>query len=124
MTERREFVCIGCPIGCPLQLTHEGTTIVEVEGHECGRGAKYARQEFVDPRRALSTTVAIRGARWIRLPVKVSRPVPKEKVLEVARLIHQLRVEAPVSVGQVLLRDLLGEPGVEVVATRSMPRLD
>jgi CxxC motif-containing protein len=56
--------------------------------------------------------------------VKVSRPVPKEKVLEVARLIHQLRVEAPVSVGQVLLRDLLGEPGVEVVATRSMPRLD
>jgi len=124
MTERREFVCIGCPIGCPLQLTHEGPNIVEVEGHECGRGAKYARQEFVDPRRSFSTTVPICGARWVRLPVKLSRPVPKEKILEVAKLIHALRVDAPVSVGQVLLRDVLGEPGIEVVSSRSMPRLD
>ena len=37
-------------------------------------GAKYARQEFTDPRRSLSTTVAIAGARWARLPVKTTRP--------------------------------------------------
>ncbi len=122
MTETRAFVCIGCPIGCPLLLTHEGREIVEVQGNACDRGAKYARQEFTDPRRALSTTVAISGARWARLPVKVTSQLPKERVREAARIIHALRVEAPVERGSVLLKDLLGEQGADVVACRGMRR--
>jgi CxxC motif-containing protein len=120
-TER--YICLGCPMGCPLELVHEGDEIVEVSGQRCTRGTKYARQEFTDPRRNLSTTVAIRGARWARLPVKVSVPLPKDRVMEAARAIHALRVEAPVRMGQVLLEDVLGEPGAQVLATRSMERL-
>jgi CxxC motif-containing protein len=121
VSETRAFVCVGCPIGCPLVLTHEGREVLEIQGNTCDRGAKYARQEFTDPRRALSTTVAIAGARWPRLPVKVTKPIPKERVREAARLIHALRVEAPVERGRVLLLDLLGEPGADVVACRSIP---
>lgn len=120
----KHFVCIGCPIGCPLELDHDGHTIIEVSGYECDRGAKYARQEFTDPRRGLSTTVAIRGARWARLPVRATGTVPKERVMEAARQIHRLRVDAPVALGQVLLRGLLEEEGVDVIATRSMERVD
>ncbi len=123
-TDVKEFVCIGCPMGCPLQLTHEGPTIVEVKGHQCSRGSKYAKQEFTDPRRSLSTTIRVRGGRWARLPVKVTRQVPKERVREVAALIHGIEIEAPVAMGQVLLRNVLGDSAIEVVATRSMPRLD
>jgi CxxC motif-containing protein len=123
VTESRAFVCIGCPIGCPLVLTHEGREVIEVAGNQCDRGAKYARQEFTDPRRAFSTTVAIAGAAVARLPVKVTRPVPKERVLEAARAVHALRLEAPVARGAVLLRDLLGEPGVDVVACRTLERV-
>jgi len=123
MSDTRNFTCIGCPIGCPLILTHEGREIVEIEGASCNRGAKYARQEFTDPRRGMSTTVAIEGARWKRLPVKVTQPVPKDRVLEAARLIHRLRARAPVRRGEVLLDGLLGERGVQVVATRSMERV-
>ena len=123
MSETEKFVCIGCPVGCPLQLTHEGTEIVEIEGAACNRGAKYARQEFTDPRRGMSTTVWIEGARWKRLPVKVSKPIPKDRVIEAAQAIHRLRVVAPVKRGQVLLGDLLGEQGIEVVACRTMERL-
>ncbi len=122
MSEIRKFVCIGCPIGCPLELDHEGDRIIEVEGYECDRGAKYAEQEFADPRRALATTVAIRGARWARLPVKASGHVPKDRIMEAARQCHQLVVDAPVTVGQVLMRGLLGEEGLNVVATRSLDR--
>jgi CxxC motif-containing protein len=122
MSETRSFVCIGCPIGCPLVLTHEGREVLEVHGNECDRGAKYARQEFTDPRRALSTTVAIAGAPWPRLPVRITKPLPKDRIREAARLIHALHVEAPVERGRVLLTDLLGEPGVDVVACRGMPR--
>jgi len=120
MSENQAFTCIGCPIGCPLQLTHEGSEILEIEGHQCSRGAKYARQEFTDPRRGMSTTVRVEGARWARLPVKVSKPIPKHRVIEAARIIHGVVVQAPVKVGDVVLRNLLGEEGVDVVATRSM----
>ncbi|HNZ03043.1 MAG TPA: DUF1667 domain-containing protein [Myxococcota bacterium] len=123
MSDSKNFTCIGCPIGCPLQLTHEGRDILEIEGHQCNRGAKYAQQEFRDPRRFLSTTVAIDGARWKRLPVKVTAPVPKDRVVEAAVEIHRLSVSAPVALGQVLIRDLLGEKGVDVVATRTMQRV-
>jgi len=122
MSEVKNFTCISCPIGCPLVLTHDGQEIIEIEGATCSRGAKYARQEFTDPRRALSTTVAIEGASWSRLPVKVTKAVPKDRVLDAARAIHKLRIQAPVKCGDVLLEDLLGEKGVQVVATRTLPR--
>lgn len=121
MSDIQKFTCIGCPIGCPLQLTHEGQEILEVEGHACNRGAKYAKQEFTDPRRSMSTTVAIQGARWSRLPVRVTRQVPKDRVIEAAREIHRLQLTAPVARGQVLIRGLLGEDGCDVIATRTLP---
>ncbi len=110
-------------MGCPLQLEHEDGRIIEVSGHECNRGAKYARQEFVEPKRELSTTVAISEGLWERLPVKVNGGVQKERIMEAARVIHRLRVRAPIRAGQVLMKDLLGEPGLNVVACRSMERI-
>jgi len=122
MVKAKEYTCIGCPIGCPLQLIHKGSKITEISGYECDRGAKYAKQEFTDPRRGLSTTVEVAGARWKRLPVKVTGPVEKGRILEAARKIHELHVEAPVKLGQVLLKDLMGEKGIDVVACRSIER--
>lgn len=124
LIEIKEYICIGCPVGCPLQLEHEENLIKEVSGYECNRGAKYARQEFTDPRRSISTTVSISGAIRPRLPVKVSGAVHKDRVLEAARKIHEIEVAAPVYMGQVLLKDLLGEKGIDVVASRSMKRVD
>ena len=124
MVESAQFICIGCPIGCPLQLQHGGGKITEISGHECNRGAKYARQEFTDPRRSLSTTVAVSGAKWMRLPIKVTEPVEKDRVIEAVRKIHELHIEAPVRLGQVLIHDLLGEKDVNVVACRSMQRVN
>ena len=124
MASAQQYTCIGCPIGCPLQLVHEGGEIMEISGYECNRGAKYAKQEFIDPRREMSTTVEIIGARWKRLPVKVTAAVEKDRVMEAARKIHQLKVKAPVKLGQVLIKDFLGEKGLDVVACRSMYRLE
>jgi CxxC motif-containing protein len=124
LIEKKQYICIGCPIGCPLQLEHEKDQIKEVSGYECNRGAKYARQEFTDPRRSISTTIPISGALRQRLPVKVSAAVHKDRILEAARIIHELKAAAPVEMGQVLIRDFLGEKGVNVVACRSMKRVD
>ena len=122
MAKAKEYTCIGCPIGCPLQLVHKGSKITEISGYECDRGAKYAKQEFTDPRRELSTTVEIVRGRLKRLPVKVTEPVEKGRILEAARKIHNYQVKAPVKLGQVLIKDILGQKGIDVVACRSMER--
>ena len=123
MADAKQFTCIGCPIGCPLELRHEGNEVKKISGHECDRGAKYARQEFTDPRRDVSTTVSIAGARLARLPVKVTGAIVRDRVMEAVREIHQLHVEAPVKQGQVLIENVLGEKGVHVVVCRSMVRV-
>ena len=123
MVKAKEYTCIGCPIGCPLQLVHKGSKITEISGYECDRGAKYAKQEFTDPRRELSTTVEIVRGRLKRLPVKVTEPIEKGRILEAARKIHNFQVKAPVKLGQVLIKDILGQKGIDVVACRSMERI-
>ncbi len=123
MPETARFTCIGCPIGCPLQLEHEGNEIKEISGYECNRGAKYAKQEFFDPRRDLSTTIPILQALWPRLPVRLTGPIPKERILAAVRIIHGLCAEAPVKMGQVLMADFMGEEGIHLVASRSMGRI-
>ena len=122
-SETQDYVCIACPIGCPLQLVHQGDTIQEISGNNCKRGAKYARQEFIDPRRSFSTTIPIEGAIYPRLPVKLSTAIRKENILEAARLIHELSASAPVACGEVVLANLLGEEGVQVVACRTMEQV-
>ena len=47
--EKRELICIGCPMGCPLTVTLDGGAVVTVQGNTCPRGDAYARKE-VTPR--------------------------------------------------------------------------
>ena len=55
--------------------------------------------------------------------MKTTGQVPKHRVMEAARVIHQIRCRAPVEAGQVLLEGLLGETGLDVIATRSMEKV-
>jgi len=122
MTEERisHYLCVGCPLGCRLEVEEdERDTIVEVRGWSCKKGERYGRQEHTDPRRMVTTTVGIEGASLARLPVKTNRPVPKEQVREVCRLLRALHVAAPVRMGDVVVADIAGS-GADVVATRDL----
>lgn len=122
MTGRREtyaYLCIGCPLGCRLELDDVDGEILEVRGNSCKKGEAFAAQEHVDPRRLVTTTVAVSGARWPRLPVRTTGPVPKAMVGDVCRALRSVHVVAPVALGDVVAADVLGT-GVDVVATRSM----
>lgn len=120
-TTTTNYLCIGCPLGCRLEVDEdvESGEIIEVRGFSCAKGDKYARQEHVAPERSVSTTVAISGARYPRLPVKTSAPVPKEMVMDICRKIHTVNVEAPIRMGDVIVPSILGT-GVDVVASRDM----
>ncbi len=114
------YLCIGCPLGCRLEVDEDsGHQIVEIRGFACKRGKAYAEQEHVDPRRMVTTTVALLGGAWPRLPVKSSQPVPKAQVLAVCQQLRQIKVQAPVKVGDVVLANVLGS-GIDIVATRAL----
>ena len=115
------YLCIGCPLGCRLEV-EEGKAgdIVEIRGFTCKRGKTYGEQEHTDPKRMVTTTVAVNGGLWERLPVKTASEVPKGQVEAVCAALREISLQAPVKIGTVVLADVLGS-GVDIVASRDIP---
>jgi len=120
MTTITHYPCIGCPLGCHMEVEADASTIVEVHGFSCKRGKEYAEREHTDPRRSVSTTVRVVNGRWPRLPVKTSTAIAKRRVGDVCRAVRTLRVVAPVRAGDVIVANIL-DTGADIVATRDMP---
>ncbi len=114
------YLCIGCPLGCRLEVEEEEGAIVEVRGFSCKLGKAYAEQEHTDPRRMVTGSVRVTNGRWARLPVKTNRPVPKEQVRAVSRVLRQVTTAAPVCMGAVIVANVL-DTGADIVATRDLP---
>lgn len=110
----KEMICIVCPKGCRLLVNDA----MEVSGNTCPRGAEYAITELTAPTRVLTTTVRLRGGLHARLPVKTSRPIPKEKLMDAMEIIGQLEVNAPVALGTVVLENLLNT-GIDLLACKN-----
>lgn len=109
------MVCINCPIGCSLtaDISDDGT--VKVSGNTCPRGEKYAIAELTHPTRILTTTVAVANRKNVYLPVKTKTAISKEKLFDAMRELSSVKVNAPVSTGDVILAGVCGE--ADIVAT-------
>lgn len=115
MTEIRNLICIGCPMGCPLNVTMQDGTVTAVEGNTCKRGDEYARREVISPTRVFSTTLPVVNGSRPTVPVKTAGEVPKAMVLECARSLRGITLTAPVSAGDILVTNLL-DTGVDIIA--------
>ena len=115
-----KMICITCPVGCALEVTHEGTTVINVTGNTCKKGIDYAKGELTDPRRMVATTVKVHGGRHPLVPVYTAAPVPKPLIFDLLAALRTVELEAPVHMGEVVLANALGT-GVDVVASRDMP---
>ncbi len=114
--------CVRCPKGCDITVKVSEGKVLEISGNGCPLGVEYAKQEAIDPRRVVCTTIKILGARYPRLPVRTKDPVPKDKIFEVISALRGIVVEAPIKGGQVILEDVAGT-GVPIIAERSMERV-
>ncbi|MGI6107208.1 MAG: DUF1667 domain-containing protein [Lachnospiraceae bacterium] len=119
MLSKRELTCIGCPMGCTVQVTMDDGKIIEVNGNTCPKGDVYARKEVTNPTRIVTSTVIVRGGDHERLSVKTAADVPKGKIFDVMRDINKVIVQAPVKIGDVVLENA-GGTGVAVIATRNI----
>jgi CxxC motif-containing protein len=114
-----KIICITCPKGCTLEVTHDGDTVLKVKPG-CKRGHEYVKREMVDPRRMVATTIRVRGGIHPLLPVATAAPFPKPRILELMGALRSIELQAPVKMGQPVLCDALGT-GVDILASRDMP---
>jgi len=118
MTDIEKLICITCPKGCTLEITKEGDTIVAIKPG-CKRGHEYAKNEMIDPRRMVASTVCVDGGRHPLLPVYTSAAFPKPRIPELLGELRQIRVKAPVKMEQVILANALGT-GIDILASRDV----
>ena len=118
-TSADELTCIVCPIGCHLTVEPIDGDQFEVHGNKCARGARYAEEEFRDPRRVVTGTCALASSVCGRLPVRSSEAVPVERIPAFLNAMYELRLKTPVALGSVVGRNL-AETGIDLVATLTM----
>lgn len=118
MAEQRELTCINCPLGCAVVVTMDGGEVVSVTGNTCKRGETYARMEVTNPTRMVTTSVPVDGSETERMvSVKTATAIPKGLIFSVMDALRDVRVKAPVAIGDVVLANVC-DTGVDVVATR------
>ena len=116
---KRTFTCIVCPNGCEIEAEYEGAKVLSVTGNLCPKGKEYVTQELVDPRRTIATSVRVTGGAQPLASVRLTRPVPKDRIFDVMAAIDGQVLSAPVHIGDTVLEDVLGL-GSDVIATREV----
>ena len=117
--EKRELICINCPMGCPLTVTMENGEVVRVTGNTCRRGEIYGRKEVTNPTRIVTSTVKVEGGSAPRVSVKTKSDIPKGMIFDCVRALKDVAVKAPVRIGDVVLENVAGT-GVDIVATKTI----
>lgn len=117
-----ELTCISCPMGCPLRVeTDESGKVLSVSGNTCKRGEEYGRREVTAPVRTVTSTVRVTEGNAPVVPVRTKGEIPKERIFDCMTAIRAASVQAPVSIGDVILENAAGT-GVSIVATKTVER--
>ena len=114
--EQRALICIGCPLGCRLEVKIDDSRVVDVTGQSCKKGKTYAVKECTNPTRILTTTVEVENGDPEVASVKTERDIPKGKLFDCIRELKQVKLTAPVHIGDVVIADIAGT-GIRVIAT-------
>lgn len=120
--EIRELTCIGCPMGCPLTIELKQGEVANVTGNTCKRGEAYARKEVTNPTRIVTSSVMVEGGSLAAVSVKTKEDIPKEKIFDCMKALKGVKVQAPVHIGDVIVKNVVGT-GVDIVATKNITSL-
>ena len=114
----KEIRCIVCPTGCLVHVENVNGELV-IEGHSCKRGEEYAREEFIAPKRILTTTIRVENGFLPLIPVRSDLPIPKEKLRETLKEIAKIKVKAPIKMGDIVIKKVLGLDA-NIIASRDL----
>lgn len=110
-TGAKTITCIMCPNSC--EITYD------LEGGMCGKGPEYVKNEILNPKRTLTSSVKVSGGTIPLVSVKTTGSIPKEKLMDAMKLIVELTAKAPVAPGQIIRKDFM-EEGIDLIATKAV----
>ncbi|EYE88749.1 NAD(FAD)-dependent dehydrogenase [Fervidicella metallireducens AeB] len=117
--DKRELICIGCPLGCSLEVDIEHNNVVKVSGNQCKRGIDYAMKECTNPTRIITTTLEVIGGKDEMVAVKTDKDIPKDKIFDCIRVLKNIKVKAPIKIGEIIYKNILNT-GANIVATSNV----
>ncbi len=117
--DNRELICIGCPLGCMLTVEMNGIEVANVWGNTCPRGKVYAEKEVTNPTRIVTTSIRVSGGDKALVSCKTQNDIPKKKIFDVTRALKEIVINAPVSIGDILVENV-ADTGVDIVATSNV----
>ena len=113
---KRELTCIICPRGCTLEVEMSESGAV-VTGNACPKGEQYGIDECTNPVRTVTSVIRISNREDTMVSVKTSVPIKKEHISEMMKIIRASQTEAPVKIGDVLIKDVFG---ADIIATKTV----
>ena len=121
MTTEKEITCIVCPMGCKILVNTKEKQFKITRGNKCKKGMEYAKNEVCDPRRTVTTSILVKDGEWPLVSVRSTQPIPKDKMFTALQEIRHTMVNAPVTSGQVLIRNI-ALSGIDIVATKTVQK--
>lgn len=111
----KQMICIICPRGCTI--TAKTGEQITVTGNACKRGEDYAIAELTNPTRTVTSTVRVKNRYDTMVSVKTENPIPKGKMADAMTIIRSAEAEAPIKIGDVILKDVFG---TKIIATKAV----
>lgn len=119
--DKKEFTCIGCPMGCTLLVELMDNGEIKVTGSSCKIGDTYAVKECTNPTRILTTTLDVIDGVYTRVSVKTEKDIPKNKLFSCLKALKGLKLHAPIHIGDVVYENI-EDTGVNIIATRNIDK--
>lgn len=116
---KKEIICTVCPRGCSVTVEGTENEITSIEGYSCKRGMEFAKSEFSNPVRILTTLVKIEGVENDLLPVRSDKPISKTTIFDCMKVIKDVKVKLPVKRYDVIISNICGT-GANIVATKDI----
>lgn len=117
--EVKEYTCIVCPLSCQITLKATNGEIVDVTGNTCKRGENFARNEYINPIRTLTTVVKLEDSDYDCLPVISDGGIPKDKLSECLEELKNVTIVAPIKMGDIVVENLLNTD-VNIISAKSV----
>ncbi|WP_448535431.1 FAD-dependent oxidoreductase [Pseudothermotoga sp.] len=115
----KSLVCIVCPKGCEIELYGDASNPI-FRGYSCEKGLEFAKQDIINPKRVLCTTVLTKDARL--LPVRTDREIPLESFEKVMNRVKSIVVKKTVRRGEVIVENI-ENTNANLVATATLYNL-
>lgn len=112
----KKLTCIICPKGCELTVVVDGDNI-SVSGNTCNRGEQYGIDECINPTRTVTSIVRVENREDVMASVKTKTPIAKKDIFPLMEEIRKAKVNAPVKIGDTVIKDKFG---TDVIITKNI----